>query len=78
MQESDFLWFKEHCPDLFRKFGEKYIAIKNKSVIGVYNTYAEGVRSALKTEQAGTFIVQKCGEDESAYTEYINSILLTY
>ena len=74
MQESDFMWFKEHYTDLFKKFGEKYIAIKNKSVLGVYNTYAEGIRSTLKTEQAGTFIVQKCGEDDSAYTGYIASM----
>lgn len=74
MQDADFLWFTEHCSDLFKRFGEKYIAIKNKSVLGVYSTYADGVRCTLKTEPVGTFIVQKCGENESAYTGYIASM----
>lgn len=75
MQETDFMWFKEHCSELFRKFGEKYIVVKNASVLGSYDTYAEGVRAALETEKAGTFIVQKCGADESAYTGYIASTI---
>lgn len=74
MQNDDYEWFKEHCTELFERFGNSYVAIKDKSVLGVYQTYAEGVRETLKTEQIGTFIVQLCGKDESAYTNYIASM----
>lgn len=74
MQEADFNWFVDHFAELFDRFGTAYIAIKNQTVLGAYPTYAEGVRSTLKTEPAGTFIVQKCGKDESAYTAYISSM----
>lgn len=74
MQSSDYEWFLEHFSELFNKFGNRYVAIKNKTVLGAYSTYAEGVNTTLKTEQIGTFIVQLCGNDESAYTNYISSM----
>lgn len=74
MQNSDYKWFIDNFSSLFKEYGTAYLAIKNKSVIGVYKTYADGVRGSLTTEEPGTFIVQKCGSDESAYTNYIASI----
>ncbi len=75
MQESDFKWFLENYNELFKQFGEVYLAIKNKTVLGSYNSYAEGVLSTMKEEPLGSFIVQKCGRDESAYTNYISSMV---
>lgn len=74
MQDTDFIWFEQHCTELFKKFGEKYVAIKDKCVLGVYDSYADGVHTTMASEKPGTFIVQKCGEDESAYTGYIASM----
>jgi len=71
-QNADYEWFLTHYAELYQKYGEAYIAIKNQMVLGAYETYAEGVRGTLKTEKIGTFIVQLCGEDESAYTNYIS------
>lgn len=75
MQESDYKWFLENYNELFKRFGEVYVAIKNKTILGTYNSYAEGVLSTMKQEPLGTFIVQKCGKDESAYTNYISSMV---
>lgn len=71
IQDSDYKWFLDHFAELFNKFGSRYVAIKNKKVLGAYSTYAEGVNTTLKTERIGTFIVQQCGSNESAYTNYI-------
>ena len=71
---EDYNWFLNNYHELFHKYGESYVVIKNQKVIGVYKTYAEGVRITQKTEKLGTFIVQKCGTDESAYTNYISSL----
>ena len=73
MRELDFEWYIENCSKLFNMYGASYVAIKNKTVLGVYATYAEGVRETAKTEELGSFIVQLCGADESAYTNYIAS-----
>lgn len=71
---EDYKWFLEKCYELFDQYGESYVAIKNKTVIGVYQSYADGVKETEKTEVVGTFIIQKCGRDESAYTNYISSM----
>lgn len=74
MQSTDYEWFVEHCSELFNQFGNAYVVIKNKCVLGAYPTYADGVNTTLKSEQIGSFIVQLCGKDESAYTNYISSM----
>lgn len=73
MQEKDFGWFVENLDELYKRYGSVYVAIKNKTVLGTYPSYADGVRETLKTERPGTFIIQQCGPDKSAYTNYISS-----
>ena len=55
---------------MYKKYGTGYLAIKNKKVLGVYKTYAEGVKNTLKTEEMGSFIIQLCNGSESAYTNF--------
>jgi len=74
IQSSDFQWFLKNYADLFEKYGNTYLAIKNNAVIGTYNSYAEAVKSTSSREELGTFIVQECNGDESAYTNYILSM----
>ncbi len=73
MQKKDYMWFTSNLDSLYQKYGSVYLAIKNETVIGVYHSYAEGVHETQKTEPLGTFIVQKCGNDESVHTNYISS-----
>ena len=74
MQNSDFEWFVQNILKLYKLYGNKYIAIKNKTVLGTYGSYSEGVKQTALKEELGTFIIQKCGNDETAYTNYIFSI----
>lgn len=74
MLENEYQWFLENYNDLFKQYGIAFLAIKNKSVLGVYQSYAEGVKKTLQSEEPGTFIVQKCNGEESAYTNYISSM----
>lgn len=74
IQDTDYQWFLGNYSNLFEKYGMAYLVIKNKTVLGVYKSYAEGVRNASNGEELGTFIVQKCNGDESAYTNYISSM----
>ena len=76
MQDLDYKWFLENLQNLYKQYGDAYIAIKNKTVLGSYSSYAEGVKTTSKTEPLGTFIVQQCGADESAFTAYISPDLL--
>lgn len=75
MQESDYKWFVENYDSLSKYYGNAFLAIKNKQVLGVYASYAEGIRKTLETEEIGSFIVQKCNGDVAAYTNYISSMV---
>lgn len=74
MQDKDFDWFLEHYDELYKEYGDAYIAIKNGKVLGVYSSYAEGVRKTQATEEIGTFIVQHCNGNETGHTNYISSM----
>lgn len=60
MQEQDFKWFLQNYESLQKRYGDRFLAIKNNNVIGDYCSYAAGVRETMKTEPLGTFIIQEC------------------
>ena len=74
MQSQDYEWFLSNYSDIFEKYGDTYLAIKNQKVLGSYPSYAEGVRQTQKHEELGTFIVQHCNGNETGYTNYIASM----
>ena len=74
MQEKDFLWFIDNYLCLYEKYGTCYIVIKNKKILGTYQSYASAVNETLKSEDIGTFIVQYCNGEESGYTNYIATV----
>lgn len=67
-QNDDFDWFVEHYNELYQKYGHKHLVIKNQKVIGVYDSLLEGIKETK--EELGTFLVQECNGDKSAYTIY--------
>lgn len=71
---EDFEWFEEHYQEFQSEYGNAFLAIKNKQVIGVYGSYGDGVRETQKTEPLGTFIVQECNKNHIAYTCCIASM----
>lgn len=73
MQTEDFRWFIENMPRLFEAYGHCFLVIRDKTIFGVFDSYVAAVKGALKTLPAGEFIVQECGQDERAYTNYISS-----
>ena len=71
MQKNDFQWFIDNYKSLYEKYGESFIAIKNKVVLGVFKSIRQGLDEICKTEELGSFIIQKCNGDETGYTNYI-------
>ena len=74
MRDEDFKWFIENYNDLFKKYGHRYIAIKDKTVLGVYDNVVEAIDTTAEKYELGTFIVQECNGDSSAYTTSITTI----
>jgi len=64
MQDQDFEWFVDNMLEFNKIYGQKFVAVKNKGVLGVYDTFNEAIDATLKTEQLGSFLIQECFDDE--------------
>lgn len=74
IQSSDFEWFLSNYDELFKQYGDAFLAIKNATVLGAYKSYAEALRKTEKDEEVGTFIIQHCNGEQSGHTNFISSM----
>ncbi len=72
-RSNDFNYFIKCYQELYKQYGHKFIAIRNKKILGSYDTELKAINEVSKTYPLGTFIVQECNGDESGYTNYISS-----
>lgn len=72
-RKEDFYYFLQHYKELFEKYGHCFVSIRNKTIIGVFNTEEEAIDITSSEYELGEFIVQECNGDESGYTNYITS-----
>ena len=71
--EEEFEWYKKHQDKLVLEYNGRVIVIKNQKVIGDYDNELEAVKETSKTEEMGTFLVQKCEPGSDNYTQTYNS-----
>jgi hypothetical protein len=71
--EKEFNYYLAHQDELVRKFGGKYIVIKDQKVIGAYGGEIEAIQESVKSHQLGTFLVQKCEPGSAGYTQTFHS-----
>ena len=72
-RECDFEWFLKNYDTLFKEYGHKFFVIRNKEILGVYESEADAINNTSDKYPIGDFIVQECNGDESGYTNYISS-----
>lgn len=76
-KNKDFNFFKNINKDYFSKHGHKFLAVKNQSVIET----ADDVPSLIskmdkKSFQLGTYLIQECTGDNSAYTTTVMRMMI--
>lgn len=71
--EADFQYYIDHQEDLVKKYNGKFIVIKNREVIGSYNSESEAILNTSKEHEIGTFLVQKCEPGRESYTQTYHS-----
>lgn len=72
-RKSDFQWFLNNYDMLYKEYGHKVFAIQNKKILGIFEDKNTAIDTISKDYQFGTFIVQECNKDESAYMCYVTS-----
>lgn len=73
-QFSDYKWFTDNYASLCAKYGNSFVAVKNKTILGVYPSFAVGVKETIKHESAGSFIIQQCYADGHIHIDSIASM----
>ena len=59
-QDIDFNYFLENMEAFYAEYGHRFVAVKNKNILGVYKDFDEALENTLKTEKVGTFLIQEC------------------
>ncbi len=70
---KEFEFYKSHQNELVKKYKHKFIVIKDKAVIGAYNSYEEAVTESIKEHELGTFLIQKVEGGTSNFTQTFHS-----
>lgn len=61
---SEFEFYLSKKDEFLKTYPGKFIAIKNKTVLGVYNDRLEAINETRKNHELGTFIVQHVTKDD--------------
>jgi hypothetical protein len=72
-QKQDFEYFVENMIELNKTYGQKFVAVKNRGILGVYKTFQEALDTTLKTEELGTFLIQECFDNVGKLTRHCYS-----
>lgn len=71
--EREFKYYLEHQNELVKKYNGKFIVIKNREVIGAFDSELEAIEKTAEKHELGTFLVQKCEPGSQAYTATYHS-----
>lgn len=64
MLEKEYEFYKKNEKEYLAKYLNKYIVIKNDSVLGVYASMDEAITNTLVDNELGTFLVQQVKNEE--------------
>ena len=70
---DEFEYYLENQIDLTEKYDGRYIVIKNRNVIGDYDTKRAAIEMTMKMHVLGTFLVQKCSSDPNSMKQRFKS-----
>lgn len=56
--KADYQFFLQNKDDFYRKYPGKFLVIKNKVIIGVYDDEMAAYVESVKQNRPGTFIIQ--------------------
>lgn len=75
-RRSDFDFFTHNFASLYKQYGHKFLAIKNKQILGAYGSIPEAIEDLSKSHELGTYIIQECTGDDTAYRTTIMRLII--
>lgn len=75
-RKQDFNFFINNYQELYKKYGHKFLAIKNKEILGAYDSIPSAIDELSEKYEVGSYIIQECTGDESAYRTTIMRLII--
>lgn len=75
-RNKDFEYFVEHYHDLYETYGHKFLAIRDETVIGHFDSVLDAINSLSDKYEIGSYIIQECTGEESAYRTSIMRLMI--
>ena len=71
--EKEYQYFLDIWPQLAKDYEGKFVAIKNKEVLGIYSEYLEAAKAVYMEHEKGTVLMQEIGKGPGSTTAFIYS-----
>jgi hypothetical protein len=71
--QQEFEYFLAHKSELVARYNGKFVVIKNRQVIGAFDDELQAIAETRKSEELGTFLVQKVEPGDSATSQTFHS-----
>lgn len=75
-RKKDFDFFISNYDTFYQQYGHNFLAIKNQKLLGAYDSVQEAIDTLSVTNDMGTYIIQECICDESAYKATIMRLII--
>lgn len=74
--EREFNYYRAHQEELVRLYKGKFVVIFDNQVLGAFDTEMDAIREISPKYPLGTFLVQKCEQDNDSLTQMFHSRVL--
>ncbi|MDD4730199.1 MAG: hypothetical protein PHN55_15790 [Dysgonamonadaceae bacterium] len=71
--KEQFEWYLKNQQDLVNRYNGKILVIKDKEIVGVYDSEDIALFEASKKFGLGNFLIQLCTPGNDAYTQTFHS-----
>ena len=72
---ENYEWFVKNYNNIFKEYGECFVCVYNKQIVGKFKTYKDGVLKMSKKYELGSFLIQRCCRDKfSATNAFVSSV----
>lgn len=71
--EEELDYYIKHQNELVKQYEGKYLVIKNKKIVGAYDSEIEAYNDAKNKFEVGTFLIQPCMPGSESYTQTFHS-----
>ena len=66
---KEFEFYLKNQEEFVEKYEGRFIVLKTKQVIGVYDSKIEAYEETKKDNELGTFLIQFVGKDKESYSQ---------